>query len=109
MSLSETETTAKSHIGAAIDAIDVDTHVVESEAVWAYFDDSGNIPRPFLVEAKDPRTGVRRTRWVIDGKLVPKPEGRGAQAVATPPIKGFETGDAGDVFWRWRSMEAVSY
>lgn len=107
MSLSKTETYATSHTEAAAWAIDVDTHVVESEAVWAHFDGSGDIPRPFLVEVPDPRTGVRRTRWVIDGKLVPKPEGRGAQAVATPPIKGFETGDAGDVLWSWRSMEDI--
>lgn len=107
MNLSESETITASHNVATVGAIDVDTHVVESEAVWAHFDDSGNIPRPYLVEAKDPRTGVRRSRWVIDGKLVPKPEGRGAQAVATPPIKGFETGDAGDVFWSWRSMEDI--
>ena len=107
MSLSVTETTATDQVKTSYGAIDVDTHVVESESVWAHFDDSANIPRPFLVEAKDPRTGVRRTRWVIDGKLVPKPEGKGSQAVATPPIEGFETGDAGDVFWRWRSMEDV--
>ncbi len=107
MSLTDTETTTAERAEGVLSAIDVDTHVVESEAVWAHFDDSTNIPRPFLVEAHDPRTGVRRTRWVIDGKLVPKPEGRGSQAVATPPIAGFETGDAGDVFWSWRSMEDV--
>ncbi|HUY06583.1 MAG TPA: amidohydrolase family protein [Acidimicrobiales bacterium] len=99
--------TTTGHMGVEFGAIDVDTHVVESEAVWSHFEDHGHLPRPYLVEAADPRTGVRRSRWVIDGKLVPKPEGKGAQAVATPPIAGFETGDAGDVIWAWRSMEDV--
>ena len=107
MSHSRTDEAAPDLSADAAGAIDVDTHVVESEAVWEHFDNSGNVPRPFLVEAEDPRTGFRRTRWVIDGKLVPKPEGRGAQAVATPPITGFETGNAGEVLWSWRSMEDV--
>lgn len=87
--------------------IDSDTHIVEGERVWEHFTSTPSVPKPYLVEAPDPRSGLRRTRWVIDGKLVPKPEGRGSQGLATPPIPGFETGDAGDVVWAWRTMEDV--
>lgn len=82
--------------------IDADTHVVESEDVWAYFDSDG-LARPILAIVPEPRTGKSQTRWVIDGKLIPKPEGRGSQGLATPPLEG-ESGDAGDVLWSWRSL-----
>ncbi len=66
--------------------IDADTHVVESEHIWNLMDRSMAHRRPVSVVHEDPATGQRRTRWVIDGELVPKPDGKGGQALATPPV-----------------------
>jgi len=67
--------------------IDADTHVIESERVWDQFDTKLAHRRPVGVVHQDPVNGQRRTRWVIDGELVPKPDGKGGQALATPPVK----------------------
>lgn len=66
--------------------IDADTHIVESEHIWNLFDKDLWHRRPIGVVHEDPSTGQRRTRWVIDGQLVPKPDGKGGQALATPPV-----------------------
>jgi predicted TIM-barrel fold metal-dependent hydrolase len=66
--------------------IDADTHIVESEHIWNLFDKEMYHRRPVGVVHEDPATGQRRTRWVIDGELVPKPDGKGGQALATPPV-----------------------
>lgn len=90
-----------------VDTIDADTHVVEGPAVWEFFRAASSSVKPYLVETTDPQSGAKRTRWIIDGKLVPPPPGRGGFEVATPPIVGYESGDAGEVTWAWRSMEDV--
>jgi hypothetical protein len=59
--------------------IDADTHIIEPEAIWDYFDPAMESRKPVLV-----RTGSTN-RWLINGNLVPKPEGRGGQRLATPP------------------------
>lgn len=66
--------------------IDADTHVIESEAVWEFFDEELRDRKPSLVPYRDPVSRTLRTFWVIDGKLVPKPLGRGGQLLATPPL-----------------------
>lgn len=85
--------------------IDADTHVIECEATWEHFQASDDVPRPYLSPALDPRTGLTVNRWVIDGKFVPKPEGKGAQRLATPPLNGVDRGAEGGVTWAWRSLE----
>ncbi len=84
--------------------IDADTHVIESEATWEYFPAGSDVPRPYLIPAEDVRTGLRINRWLIDGQLVPKPEGKGAQRLATPPLDGVDRGVNG-VGWEWRALE----
>lgn len=66
--------------------IDADTHLVESEAIWDLFDKDMWNRRPVGVPHPDPETGRPSKRWVIDGKLVPKPAGKGGQALQTPPV-----------------------
>src|SRR6266540_1722122 len=70
--------------------IDADTHVVESEAIWDFFDESMAHRKPVAVVHEDPATGQSRKRWVIDGVMVPKPDGKGGQALQTPPVDGEE-------------------
>lgn len=85
--------------------IDADTHVIESTSTWKFFDTRIEQRRPYLVAVAGDQGNLARHRWIIDGKLVPKPEGRGAEFLATPPIEGLQTGDADDVRWAWRSFE----
>ena len=75
--------------------IDADTHIIEPEAIWDFFDPSMEARKPVLV-----KTGSTN-RWLIDGLLVPKPEGRGGQRLATPPI-GEERRATRD--WRVRAL-----
>ena len=71
--------------------IDSDTHVVESEEMWQFFDEAMSPRRPVLVTSPDPQTGVVSHRWVIDGNLFPKPFGRGGAFLATPPMSEQES------------------
>jgi predicted TIM-barrel fold metal-dependent hydrolase len=70
--------------------VDADTHVVESEAIWTFFDEELAHRKPVAVVHEDPATGQSRKRWVIDGVMVPKPDGKGGQALQTPPVDGDE-------------------
>ena len=81
--------------------IDADTHVVESEAIWGFFDKQMEHRKPVAVVHEDPATGQRRKRWVIDGTLIPKPDGKGGQALQTPPVDAEEAGGRG---WLTRSL-----
>jgi predicted TIM-barrel fold metal-dependent hydrolase len=65
--------------------IDADTHVVESERIWDYFPESMKSRKPASLLYTDPETGRQRTRWLIDGTVIPKPDGKGGQALQTPP------------------------
>lgn len=67
--------------------IDADTHLVESDAIWQLFDKDMWSRRPVGVAHPDPDTGRPSQRWVIDGTLIPKPAGKGGQALATPPLR----------------------
>lgn len=81
--------------------IDSDTHVVESENMWQFFDEAMSARRPTLVASVDPATGVKSHRWVIDGKLFPRPLGRGGAFLATPPLSEQE---AVEMEWGSRSL-----
>ncbi len=78
--------------------IDADTHVVESEEMWTFFDKAQWGRRPIAVPSVDPDTGKGRNYWQIDGNLVPHPEGKGGQGLQTPPIDAKEK--AGPVWQR---------
>ena len=67
--------------------IDADTHVIESERIWDFFDEEMAHRKPTLVACPDPNNGSVRNHWVIDSKLVPHPPGKGGQALATPPLE----------------------
>jgi predicted TIM-barrel fold metal-dependent hydrolase len=66
--------------------IDADTHVVESEHIWDLFDKDMYHRRPVAMVYEDPATGQPRSRWMIDGVVIPKPDGKGGQALQTQPV-----------------------
>ncbi|MEA2641464.1 MAG: uncharacterized protein QOF51_2858 [Chloroflexota bacterium] len=70
--------------------IDADTHVIESDAIWRYFDEAFAHRRPVAFAHDDPSTGERRSRWLIDGAVYPKPDGKGGQNLITPPLDSEE-------------------
>jgi predicted TIM-barrel fold metal-dependent hydrolase len=81
--------------------IDADTHVIESEGTWQFFDEDLSLRRPALVAFPDPNTGRPSHRWVIDGKLFPKPPGKGGAFLHTPPVSEKE---ALEDDWACRSL-----
>ena len=66
--------------------IDADTHVIESEATWQFFPEALEGRRPALVAFPDPISRTPVNRWIIDGKVVPKPSGKGGAFLHTPPL-----------------------
>ncbi len=66
--------------------IDADTHVVESVEMFNLFPREQYHRRPLAVPCVDPESGRGRILWMLDGVLVPKPEGKGGQALQTPPL-----------------------
>jgi predicted TIM-barrel fold metal-dependent hydrolase len=83
------------------DVIDADTHIIESEQIWEFFDRELSHRRPALVSFADPGSGLTGHRWVIDGALFPKPHGRGGMSLATPPMNEQEAVEAD---WACRSL-----
>ncbi len=76
-------------MGAVIDA---DTHVAESEHMWALFEKEMYPKRPLLMSApEDTQYGGRNAFWLIDGNIVPKPAGRGGSTLITPSTAQFQT------------------
>ena len=84
--------------------IDADTHVIESEPVWDFFDEEMAHRKPRLVACEDPNNGAVRNFWIIDNKLVPHPPGKGGQALATPPTDEELLNSSS---WRKRAMTDV--
>jgi len=81
--------------------IDADTHVIESEEIWSYFDKDLWDRRPALVSFPDPNTGVVSHRWVIGGNVFPHPLGKGGVFLATPPMTEQQ---AIEIDWACRSL-----
>ena len=81
--------------------IDADTHIIESENVWQFFDADLRQKKPALVAFPDPDNGTVSHRWIIDGDVVPKPNGRGGVFLHTPPMSEQE---AVDLDWACRSL-----
>lgn len=71
--------------------IDADTHVIESEAVWAELDAKMHHRRPVLVRI--PSDTLYKTRdafWLIDGNIFPRPAGKGGFFLHTPSAASAE-------------------
>jgi uncharacterized protein len=81
--------------------IDADTHVIESKEMWENFDPPLESKRPALVAFPDPTIGAETHRWVIDGKLFPKPHGKGGVFLATPPMNDKQAEESD---WACRSL-----
>lgn len=65
--------------------IDADTHVSESEAMWAHFDMELYGRRPVLLSLPDDTLyGNWNKTWLIDGNIFPKPTGKGGFRLITP-------------------------
>ena len=65
--------------------IDADTHIAESESMWALFDKIMYHRRPVMVSAPDD-TLYRdfNVLWLIDGNIFPKASGKGGFRIITP-------------------------
>lgn len=65
--------------------IDADTHIAESEGMWNLFDKDMYQRRPVRVTAPDDTLyrGLNAF-WLIDGKIFPKPGGKGGFRIITP-------------------------
>ena len=65
--------------------IDADTHVAESEQMWALLEKSVYPRRPIMMRVPDDTLyGSSNAFWLIDGNIVPKPAGKGGNRLITP-------------------------
>src|SRR5919204_5846404 len=73
--------------------IDADTHISESEAMWAMMDKSIYPRRPLMLAVPDDTAfGNRNAFWLIDGEIYPKPAGKGSFALVTPSAQKGQDG-----------------
>jgi uncharacterized protein len=73
--------------------IDADTHISESEAMWAMMDKAMQPRRPLLLSVpEDTWFGNRNAFWLIDGEIYPKPAGKGSFALVTPSAQKVQDG-----------------
>jgi hypothetical protein len=73
--------------------IDADTHISESEAMWAIMDKSMYPRRPLMLSVPDDTAfGNRNAFWLIDGEIYPKPAGKGSFALVTPSAQKVQEG-----------------
>lgn len=91
--LLETEKTVIQHYRV----FDADAHVMMSPAMWADLPKEYHVrrPRPLTVADND-GVGVRRTGWLIEGRMEPHPYGPGAQGANTPTTVLREFGARGE-------------
>jgi uncharacterized protein len=65
--------------------IDADTHVAESEQMWALLEKHVYPRRPIMMRVPDDTLyGSSNAFWLIDGNIVPKPAGKGGNRLITP-------------------------
>jgi hypothetical protein len=65
--------------------IDADTHLNEPPKMWNYLDESLHSRRPVVVRIpNDTLYGTTNAMWLIDGQIIPKPEGKGGFRLSTP-------------------------
>lgn len=71
--------------------VDADTHIIESEAMWDCLEPALRSQRPIVMRVpEDTIFGDRNAFWLVDGKIHPKPAGRGAFRLHTPAESKFE-------------------
>ena len=88
--------------------IDADTHISESESMWAMMDKEMYHRRPVLLKApEDTLYGPRNAFWLIDGNIFPKPNGKGSFRLITPSASKLET-SRGDIHLAYREMTDVA-
>ncbi|NIO06571.1 MAG: amidohydrolase family protein [Deltaproteobacteria bacterium] len=63
---------------------DADAHVNLSPRMWEDLPAEYSVRRPRPVTAGDAGMGRYNTGWMIDGQIIPRPTGRGAQPANTP-------------------------
>jgi predicted TIM-barrel fold metal-dependent hydrolase len=87
--------------------IDADTHISESEAMWAMMDKAMYPRRPVLLKApEDTLYGPRNAFWLIDGNIFPKPAGKGSFRLITPSASKLES-SRGDIHLAYREMTDI--
>ncbi len=87
--------------------IDADTHISESESMWALIDKEMYHRRPVLVSApEDTLYGARNAFWLIDGNIFPKPAGKGSFRLITPSATKHES-SRGDIHIACREMTDI--
>lgn len=65
--------------------LDADTHITEPERMWDYLEPEWRPRRPVVVSVpEDTLYGQVDHMWLIDGRIVPRPVGRGGGTLATP-------------------------
>ena len=87
--------------------IDADTHISESEAMWAMMDKEMYPRRPVLLKSpEDTLYGPRNAFWLIDGNIFPKPNGKGSFRLITPSASKLES-SRGDIHLAYREMTDI--
>jgi predicted TIM-barrel fold metal-dependent hydrolase len=65
--------------------IDADTHVAESQPMWELIEPAMRARRPVLLQAPiDTLYRNHNAFWLIDGKIMPRPAGKGGYRLITP-------------------------
>jgi aminocarboxymuconate-semialdehyde decarboxylase len=73
--------------------IDADTHIAESETMWALIDKSMYHRRPVMLSApEDTLYRDFNVLWLIDGNIFPKASGKGGFRIITPTASKREAG-----------------
>jgi predicted TIM-barrel fold metal-dependent hydrolase len=87
--------------------IDSDTHIAESNSMWALIDKEMYPRRPVLLSGpEDTLYGPRNAFWLIDGNIFPKPAGKGSFRLITPSATKHES-SRGDIQIACREMTNI--
>ena len=87
--------------------IDSDTHIAESDSMWALIDKEMYPRRPVLLSGpEDTLYGPRNAFWLIDGNIFPKPAGKGSFRLITPSATKHES-SRGDIHITCREMTDI--
>ena len=87
--------------------IDSDTHIAESDSMWALIDKEMYPRRPVLLSGpEDTLYGPRNAFWLIDGNIFPKPAGKGSFRLITPSATKHES-SRGDIHIACREMTDI--
>ncbi|MBI2369030.1 MAG: amidohydrolase family protein [Deltaproteobacteria bacterium] len=75
---------------ATFTVIDADSHVEEPTEAWAFLDERYAARKPFVVTAENrPILAEMNAFWYIDGRVFPRPVGRGTTVFGTPLAQVF--------------------